>query len=163
MRTWRLVKFAKRFVKRVATCYDQESSVLSILSNETLIRCYLLLDLLKLDYWHSLPRTLIGTNRHVKQNVIHVLGNPFVVWQKVKCTFYSFKLNSDSMLFSPGYVKARLLIELTSDFNRNESPRETKRCYSRSENAIYAMLKSKAPYVFFQIKLWFDNIYSWTC
>jgi hypothetical protein len=49
-------------------------------------------------------------------------------------------------------------MQFTSDFNRNESPREIKR-YSSPWEAICAMLKNKVLFLFFQMKLWFDVRY----
>jgi hypothetical protein len=60
---------------------------------------------------------------------------------------YSFQSNSDWIIFIPRRVKARIYIYYTINFNINESPRETKRCYSRTQNALYAVARNKVPYV----------------
>jgi hypothetical protein len=107
---------------------------------------------LKLDFIYSLKLSSIGTNRHAKQIVvIRDLKTHYMLWPGIKYSMYSFQSKSDWIIFIPLRVKARLYIQFTIKLNRNESPRETKRCYSRSENAIYAVPRSKVPYVFFQI------------
>jgi hypothetical protein len=64
----------------------------------------------------------------------------------------SFPSKCDWIIIINPRVKARLYVKLTIMFDRNESPRETKRCYSLFQNAIYAVDMNKVPYVLIPIK-----------
>jgi hypothetical protein len=98
--------------------------------------------------------TTIGTNRHVKQNVvIHDLIKRYILCPGVKYPMCSFKSNTDSMIFISRRLKARLYIYIVQiKFNSVESPRDTRRCYSPCENAICVGAKSEVQYVFLHIK-----------
>jgi hypothetical protein len=90
--------------------------------------------------------TLILTNAHEKQNdVILELKTRYIVWPVIKYTIHSFQSKCDWMIFIPRRVKARLYIYFTIKFSRNESPREIKQCYPRTQNALYAVASSKVP------------------
>jgi UPF0288 family protein (methanogenesis marker protein 3) len=52
------------------------------------------------------------------------------------------------MIFIPRRVKAGLYTYLKINYNKKESPRETRHCYSRCENAIYAV-QSKSDSIIF--------------
>jgi hypothetical protein len=115
------------------------------------------------DYMYTSQLTVKGTNRHAKENGIHGLKKRYRLFSRIKHHMFSFNLDSNSIIFIPRRVKARLYLYFTINFNRNESSRVIKPCYSRSENPIYGVLKSNIPSVFFQNKIWFGNIYSPTC
>jgi hypothetical protein len=82
---------------------------------------------------------------------------------KRKVPYVIFPLKVWFDIFIPQRVEAWLCIYITINFNRNESPRETQRCFSRYKNAMHALPKNELPYVFFPTKVMFDNIYSPTC
>jgi hypothetical protein len=88
-------------------------------------------------YIYSSQLTLILTNLQAKQNdVIRELETRYMLWPGIKNHMYSFLSKSDWIIFIPRRVKARLYIWLANKFNRNDTPRETKRCYSRTQNAL---------------------------
>jgi hypothetical protein len=97
--------------------------------------------------------TLIVRNPHAKIFVIHVLNTRYLMCPIVMYTMCSFKSKSDTIIFILCRVRAGLYIWFAIKFNRNESTRETERCFSRSENATYAVPKSKVPYVFYPMKV----------
>jgi hypothetical protein len=81
-----------------------------------------------------------------------------MLWPLIKYPMYSFQSTSDWILFIP-HVKARIYIWFAINFNIIESPRETKRSYSRNQNGLYAVARKKVPYVFLAIKVSLDNIF----
>jgi hypothetical protein len=76
-----------------------------------------------------------------------------MLWPGIKYNMYSFQTESDWIIFIPRRVKARLYIYFTIMFNRKESAYETKRCYSRPQNALFAVARRKVPYVIIPIKV----------
>jgi hypothetical protein len=65
---------------------------------------------------------------------------------------YSFQSKSNWIIFIPLRVKARLCIEFTFKFYMNESLPE-KICYSRIQNALYAVARNKIRYVVIKINV----------
>jgi hypothetical protein len=63
---------------------------------------------------------------------------------------YSLQCKSDLIIFIAWRVKARVYIQLTINFNINESPQETKRCYLRNQNALYAVARNEYHMYSFQ-------------
>jgi hypothetical protein len=66
---------------------------------------------------------------------------------------YLFRSKFDWIIFIPRRVKTGLYVYFTIKLDRNESPRETKRRYSRSRKALYSVAWNKVPYVFIPIKV----------
>jgi hypothetical protein len=65
----------------------------------------------RLDNISSSQLSSIGTNRHAKQNVfIHDLKTRYMLCPRVKYPMCSLKSTSDSIIFIPRDVKARLYI-----------------------------------------------------
>jgi hypothetical protein len=70
----------------------------------------------------------------VKQNdVTRDVKTRYMLWPGIKYSMYSCQSKSDSIIFIPRRVKAGLHIYFTISFNGNETPGETKRCYSRCQ------------------------------
>jgi hypothetical protein len=68
-------------------------------------------DVLKLDYIDSTQLISIGTNPQAKQNVvIRDVKTRNMLLPGIKYTMYSFQSKSDSIIFIPRHVKARLYI-----------------------------------------------------
>jgi hypothetical protein len=68
-------------------------------------------DVLKLDYIYSSQLISIGTNPEAKQNVlIRDVKTGYILWPGIKYPTYSFQSKSDSIIFIPRCVKARLYI-----------------------------------------------------
>jgi hypothetical protein len=95
--------------------------------------------------------------------VIRDVKTRYMLFPGIKFFMYSFQSKADQLIFSPRRGKAWLCIWFIIKFNINESPGEIKRCYSRCQNALYAVGRNKVLSVFIPIKVWFDNIYSPTC
>jgi hypothetical protein len=106
----------------------------------------------KLDYiyisqqsqWEGIPTP--------KNDVIADLKTRYMPWRGIKYTMYSLQSKSDFIIFIPRRVKARLYLCFTIQFIWKECARETKRCYSRNQNALYAMARNKYPMYSFQSK-----------
>jgi hypothetical protein len=111
-------------------------------------------------YIFSSQMSSIGSNPQAKQNVdIRELNTLYMQWPGIYYPMYSFQSRSHWIIFIPRRVKAWLYIEFKIKFNMNESPIELKSCYTRSQNALYAMSRNKVQYVFNPITVWLDNIY----
>jgi hypothetical protein len=74
-------------------------------------------------------------------------------WPAINYAIYSFQSGSDCIISIPRRVKARYYIQFRIQLNRNESPRETKRCFSRFQIALYAVARNKVYYAFIRIKV----------
>jgi hypothetical protein len=96
----------------------------------------------------------------VEKNVIHDLKMSYMLWPGIKYTMYSFQSKSDSIIFIPRRIKARIYIYSSQLSSIGTNPPAKKPCYSWSQNALYAVARNKVPYVFIPIIVWFDNIYS---
>jgi hypothetical protein len=108
----------------------------------------------KLDYIDRSQLNSIGTNPHAKQyDVIREIKTRYMLWPGIKYPMCSFQSKSDWLIFILRRVKARLYIQFAIKFNWNESPREKIRCYSRTQNALFAVASNKVPYVFIPIKV----------
>jgi hypothetical protein len=76
-------------------------------------------------YIYSSQLSSIGTNRLPNQNfVIRDLKTLYMLWQEIRYPMYSFQCESACIIYIPLPVKARLYIEFTIKFKRNESPGE---------------------------------------